>query len=427
VSTEGFNTNSGPSDLKITDMRIAVVGHRNWRWPIIKLYTNQGLVGLGEVRDGASARYALMLKSRLLGENPCNIDRLFKKINQFGGPGRFGGGVCGVEMALCDLAGKAWGVPAYMLVGGKYRDKVKVYSDTPWREDPKEMGKVLKDRMDRGFDFLKMDIGVRTALPHKGGVVNGKFVGQRMNTMHPFTGIQVTDYGISKMVEYVETVRSIVGYEIPIATDHFGHMGVENCIRIGRALDRFSLAWYEDMIPWQFTDQWKQLKNSVETPVCTGEDIYLKKGFEPLVEARAISIAHPDMGTSGGITETKKIADYCYEAGIAVALHQAGSPVVAMANVHCAAAIDNLVALEMHSVDNPWWEELVTFVGQDGPIIDNGYVTVPDAPGLGIELNEEAVREHLNTEPERFAVYPKGAFEPTDDWNELDSSDRVWS
>lgn len=138
-------------------MRIAVVGQDNWRWPIIRLYTNQGLVGLGEVRDGASARYALMLKSRLIGENPCDIDRLFRKIKQFAGHGRFAGGVCGVEMALVDLAGKAWGVPAYMLAGGKYRDRVKAYSDTPWREDAEEMGKVLKGRMDRGFQFLKMD------------------------------------------------------------------------------------------------------------------------------------------------------------------------------------------------------------------------------------------------------------------------------
>lgn len=96
---DAVRTGSRPSDLRITDMRIAVVGHGNWRWPIIKLYTNQDLVGLGEVRDGASARYALMLKSRLLGENPCDVDRLFRKIKQFGGDARLGGGVCGVEMA----------------------------------------------------------------------------------------------------------------------------------------------------------------------------------------------------------------------------------------------------------------------------------------------------------------------------------------
>ncbi|NQW16579.1 MAG: mandelate racemase/muconate lactonizing enzyme family protein [Chloroflexi bacterium] len=408
-------------------MRIAAVGQGNWRWPIIKLYTNQGLVGLGEVRDGASARYALMLKSRLLGENPCDIDRLFRKIKQFGGHGRLGGGVCGVEMALCDLAGKAYGVPAYMLAGGKYRDKIKVYADTPSLKDPEEMGKALKGRMDRGFEFLKMDIGAWIAEPHEGGVVNKAVMAESASVMHPFTGIQVSDYGISKMQEYVEVVRNIIGYEVPLASDHFGHMGVENCIRIGKALDQFTLAWYEDMIPWQFVDQWKRLKDAVETPVATGEDIYLKEGFEPLVDARAISVAHPDLATSGGILETKRIADYCYEAGISVALHQAGSPVVAMANVHCAAAIDNFVALEMHSVDNPWWDDLVDVVGQDGPMIQDGYIKLPEAPGLGIELNEEAIEAHLNEEPTNFSVYPGGLFKPTDEWDSLDAHDRAWS
>tara|TARA_B100000029_G_scaffold490837_1_gene550305 strand:+ start:3500 stop:4720 length:1221 start_codon:yes stop_codon:yes gene_type:complete len=406
-------------------MRIAVIGHGGWRWPIIKIYTNQDIVGLGEVRDGASARYALMLKSRLLGENPCDVDRLIRKLKQFGGHGRLGGGVCGVEMALMDLAGKAWGVPCYMLVGGKYRDTVKCYADTPSKEDPKEMGLLLKSRLDKGFEFLKMDIGVQIAASRKGGVVNQKEIQESATVMHPFTGIQVTDQGIDELCNYVETVRDVVGYEVPIASDHFGHMGVENCIRIGKALDKYTLAWYEDMIPWQYVDQWKRLKDSVETPVCTGEDIYMKEGFEPLVEAKAVSIMHPDLATSGGIMETKKIADYCYESGIAIALHQAGSPVVAMANAHCAAAIDNFLALEMHSVDLPWWDDLVE--GMNGQIVHNGSISIPDAPGLGIELNEEAIAEHLAVPSDNMSIYPGGLFEPTDEWNDLDSHDRTWS
>ena len=425
INTSAFNTHSNPSDLKITDMRIAVIGHGGWRWPIIKIYTNQDIVGLGEVRDGASARYALMLKSRLLGENPCDVDRLIRKLKQFGGHGRLGGGVCGVEMALMDLAGKAWGVPCYMLVGGKYRDTVKCYADTPSKEDPKEMGLLLKSRLDKGFEFLKMDIGVQIAASRKGGVVNQKEIQESATVMHPFTGIQVTDQGIDELCNYVETVRDVVGYEVPIASDHFGHMGVENCIRIGKALDKYTLAWYEDMIPWQYVDQWKRLKDSVETPVCTGEDIYMKEGFEPLVEAKAVSIMHPDLATSGGIMETKKIADYCYESGIAIALHQAGSPVVAMANAHCAAAIDNFLALEMHSVDLPWWDDLVE--GMNGQIVHNGSISIPDAPGLGIELNEEAIAEHLAVPSDNMSIYPGGVFEPTDEWNDLDSHDRTWS
>jgi len=427
-SDRKFNEFSSPSQLKITDMRVSVIGEGNWRWPIIKIYTNQGLVGLGEVRDGASARYALMLKSRLLGENPCDIDKIFQKIKQFGGHGRLGGGVCGVEMALCDLSGKAFGVPAYMLAGGKYRDRVKVYADTPLKKDPVEMGKALRGRMDRGFEFLKMDIGLWIASEFEGGVVNKKLISESSNLMHPFTGIQVTDYGISKMKEYVNAVRETIGYEIPLASDHFGHMGVENAIRIGKALDEFTLAWYEDMIPWQFVDQWKMLKNRVDTPVCTGEDIYCKEGFEPLVDAKAISVAHPDLATSGGILETKRIADYCRDAGIGVALHQAGSPVVAMANVHCALTIENFIALEMHSVDNPWWNDIVNLVGQDGPMIKSGYITVTDAPGLGVELNEDAIKDHLaKSSGRRYEIYPKGVFEETSEWDDLDAHDRVWS
>ena len=445
-----FSTNSSPSDLKITDMRIAVVGEDNWRWPIIKIYTNQDIVGLGEVRDGASARYALMLKSRLLGENPCDVERLFKKIKQFGGHGRLGGGVCGVEMALMDLAGKAYGVPAYMLAGGKYRDQIRVYSDTPSKKDPVEMGNALKERMERGFTYLKMDIGIWISEQVEGGLVfpndysddklnEGSTGGslksmmvEAQNVMHPFTGIQLTDKGISEISEYVKIVRDIVGYEIPIATDHFGHIGLESCIRLGKELDKYSLAWYEDMIPWQYTNQWKQLKNSVDTPVCTGEDIYLLDGFKPLIDNEAVSIIHPDLATSGGILETKKIGDYAQEKGIPMALHQAGSPIVAMANVHCAAATEGFIALEMHSVDNPWWDDLVNF--ETKKIINNGFVKVPESPGLGITLNEDAVEKHLNVNPGGWAgqgksmdIYPKGAFEPTEEWDKLDSHDRTWS
>ncbi len=434
---DNVSTNSKPSELKITDLRVAVVGEDTWRWPIIKLYTNQGLVGLGEVRDGASARYALMLKSRLLGENPCDVERLFRKINQFGGHGRLGGGVCGIEMALMDLAGKAYGVPAYMIAGGKYRDHIRVYSDTPTRDDPEDMGKALKGRMERGFTYLKMDIGTWIAEKVPGGLIfpndynksNSPTVESQL-VMHPFTGIQLTDNGIKAISDYVGVVRDIVGYEIPIATDHFGHIGLESCIRLGKELDQYSLAWYEDMIPWQYTNQWKQLKNSVDTPVCTGEDIYLLEGFKPLIDNEAVSIIHPDLATSGGILETKRIGNYAQEKGIPMFLHQAGSPVVAMANVHCAAATEGFIALEMHSVDNPWWDDLVT--GENEKIINNGFVKVPEAPGLGIELNEDAVKKHLNVKATHkvfgeMDIYPAGAFEATDEWNNLDAHDRTWS
>src|SRR5919112_102968 len=151
---------SEPSALKITDLRVAVVVGAPMTCPLIRIDTNQGLVGWGEVRDGASETYALMLKSRILGENPCNVDRVFRKIKQFGSQARQAGGVCGIEMALMDLAGKAWGVPCWQMLGGKFRDRVRLYADTTERETPQEQGSLLKERMARGITFLKQDFGI---------------------------------------------------------------------------------------------------------------------------------------------------------------------------------------------------------------------------------------------------------------------------
>ena len=412
-----INTNSRPSELKITDMRTVTVVGAPMRCTLIRIDTNQGICGYGEVRDGASKTYALMLKNRIIGENPCNVDKIFRKIKQFGYHARQAGGVCAVEMALMDIAGKVYGVPAYQLAGGKFRDKVRIYCDTDARSAT-EMGNKLKERMQKGFTFLKMDVGI--------GLCHGKpdtlnAPSGMLNTwtiMHPFTGIHITDKGIDVLCEYVDTVRSIIGYEIPLAADHFGHLGVEDCIRAAKALDKYRLAWLEDMIPWQFTDQYVRLSNSCETPICTGEDIYLKEGFMDLFKARAIAVCHPDLASSGGILETKKIGNLAQEHGIAMAMHMAGSPVTAMASVHCAAATENFLALENHSIDTPWWNEMVT--GLPNPIIQNGFIDVPESPGLGIDLNPDVMKEHLD---------PKnpGYFEPTTEWDKEWSHDRLWS
>ena len=166
------------------------------------------------------------------------------------------------------------------------------------------------------------------------------------------------------MAAYVARVRELVGYQIPLAADHFGHIDVNSCIRLGRALSKFQLAWLEDMVPWQYTELWKQITEAVETPTLTGEDIYLKEEFIKLIDAHAVDMIHPDLATAGGILETKKIGDYAEEHGVAMAMHFAGTPISFMANVHCAAATQNFVALEHHSADVAWWEELVVGVEQ---------------------------------------------------------------
>ena len=321
-----FNTHSHPSQLRITDMRIANIVGAPFRSTIIRIDTNQGLSGYGEVRDGASASFALMLKSRILGENPCNVDKIFRKIKQFGHHARQAGGVVAIEMALMDLAGKAYGVPAYLLAGGKFRDRILCYCDTPTEQDGTTMGHRLLERMGHGYRFLKMDVGIGLLEGIPGTLIAPPGMLQTREIQHPFTGIQITEKGIDVLCDYVAAVREVVGYEVPLAIDHFGHIGLESCIRLGQALDRFTLAWYEDMIPWQFTDQYVTLSRAVRTPICTGEDIYLKEGFMPLLEARGVAVIHPDLATSGGILETKKIGDLAQEHGVAMAMHMAGRP-----------------------------------------------------------------------------------------------------
>ncbi len=418
AAMQNVSPNSKPSELKITDLRVATVARAPMTCPLIRIDTNQGIYGLGEVRDGASKNYALILKSRLLGENPCNVDKIFRKIKQFGGHARQGGGVCGVEMALWDLAGKAYNVPAYQFLGGKFRDKVRCYADTTQTSDPKEFARRLKERIDgKGFTFLKMDLGVGL-VENQPGVVSRPLGTTSRNygmVQHMFTGMELTEKGVAAMADYVAQVREVIGMEVPLAADHFGHVGVNSCIRLGKALEKYNMAWLEDMIPWQHAELMKQITDAVDIPILTGEDIYLKEDFIKLAKMHAVDIVHPDLATSGGLLETKKIGDACQEYGVPMAMHFAGTPVSFMANVHCAAATENFVALEHHSVDVPWWEDMVH---GDKPLFEKGFANVSSKPGLGVTLNDEVVKQHL-AEP--------GYFEPTPYWDKDRSNDRHWS
>ena len=446
---DSVRTQSRPSDLKITDMRFVDITGAPMHCTLLKLYTNQGLVGFGEVRDAADKLYALQLKSRILGENPCDVDKLFRRIKQFGGQARQGGGVSGVEVALWDLAGKAFGVPVYQMLGGKFRDKVRMYCDTDAHDrTAKTMAEALRKRLAMGFTFAKMDLGIgilagvpgalsaplgylqelekASADHYEGRSLSGEERRRRysrwydmMNVPHPFTGVHVTEKGLDLIEQFMADVRAAVGSELPIALDHFGHICVEDCIKIARRLERHNPAWLEDMIPWQYTDQYLRLTQSCAVPIATGEDIYLKENFKPLLEHHAVSVIHPDILTAGGMLETKKVADMADECGVGFALHMAESPIGLMAAVHVAAASPNIMAVEFHSADCPWFEDLAT--GLPRPIIKNGFVDVPSTPGLGIEaLNDEIIAAH---------IHPNipGLWEPTDQWNDHWAHDRLWS
>lgn len=445
------NTYSSPSELRITDMRVVDIVDAPMHCTILKIMTNQGITGYGEVRDGGSRNFALALKSRIIGENPCNIDKIFRRLKQFGGHARQGGGVCAIELALWDLAGKAYGIPVYQMLGGKFRDQIRCYADTDveGKHTGKQMGEALKKRMEKGFTFLKMDLGIDLLYDEPGAlsaplgfvqelkeasenynpILRNVSMEERdkrnrwydiQNIPHSFTGIQVTEHGYDLLEQYVKDVREVIGYEVPLAIDHFGHIGVESCIKLAKRIEKYNIAWMEDMIPWQLTNQYARLAKSTAVPICTGEDIYLKENFKPLLESGGVLVIHPDILTVGGVLELKKVGDMAQDYGVAMAIHMAETPISAMAAAHVSAATENFYVQEFHSVDVPWWNDLVK-KGVKAPIVDNGYITVSDLPGFGIEeLDDEVIQKHLHPD------YP-GIWLPTNEWDQDYSHDRCWS
>ena len=261
------NRNSAPSDLKITDMRACRIA-ANYDYPIIKIYTNQDVYGLGEVRDAGVEGIALILKPYLVGKNPLNIEGNLRALRQFAGPGRMGGGYSAVDMALHDITGKVYGVPAYRLVGEKVRDRIRIYADTTDHKDPKIYAERMRKRKEMGLTFFKMDLHTEL-VADRPGAVNERGV--------------ATEKGLGYLCEYIEAIRDVIGWGVPLAADHFGPLNVKDAIRYARAFEKYQLSWAEDLVPWPNWQGLKEIRNNTTTPVLTGEDVFgLRNGFDVL-------------------------------------------------------------------------------------------------------------------------------------------------
>ncbi len=380
---------SAPSDLKITDMRACTVA-ANYDYPIIRIDTNQGVYGLGEVFAAGVKGSALMLKAHIIGKNPLEISSILRSIRNSAGQNFWNSGYGAIDLALHDIAGKVYGVPVWRLLGEKLRDKVIIYCDTTGHKDPKVYARRVARRKEMGFKFFKMDL-YTSLVADRLGAVNSRGV--------------ATEKGLGYLCELLAAGRDAIGWETPLAADHFGPLNVDDSIRYCRAFEPYQLAWAEDLIPecWLNWRGFKIIKEATTTPVLTGEQAFgLEEAFRDLITNYAVDLIHPDYVASGGLLEIKRIADFAAGHGIPTVIHQPGSPIGQIACAHLAAVLTNFVAVEHHAADMPWWDDLV--VGLPKPMIKDGYVHVPDKPGLGVELNDEVVKQHLR-EP--------GYFEPT--------------
>jgi L-alanine-DL-glutamate epimerase-like enolase superfamily enzyme len=382
----------------------------NFEWPLIRIDTDEGIAGYGEVRDHgrpyekgrhAESFYvddpkdlALDLGPELIGEDPTNVIGRFEDIRGFGGWGRLGGGISGVEMALFDIAGKHFDVPAYQLLGGKYRDEVRIYCDCRAGEPvtdsavsykltendytPEGYAEHAAQREAEGFDFLKFDLDPRALEQVSGGA------GVR--------GDHLTEAGLEYLEDVVDALRGAVDKDTDIGFDcaSMRSLSIEDAIRFGKVLDDYGISAYEDVTPDRDVSGWTEITEAIQTPTITGEDLYTLDGFRELIRNEAIDLVGPDLLTAGGIRETARIGDFANQHGMPANLHFAASPVGFMASVHSAAAIPNLLAMEFHAIGVPWWGDLV----EEGPLFEDGYAEIPDRPGLGVTPNEDAIVEH---------------------------------
>lgn len=415
----GVNKFSAPSDLKITDIRACLVA-ANFDYPIIRIDTNQGVYGLGECFAGSTTGSALALKAHLVGKNPLNIAGILGNYGR--GPGIRGSaghdfwntGYGAVDLALHDISGKVYGVPAWRLLGSKLRDRILIYCDTTDSEDPKEFGRRMAARKKLGFQFFKMDLWTRLVAKRPGAVT---------------TGGAATEKGLQYLCEYIAAVKDAIGWEAPLAADHFGALSVTDAVRYAKAFEPYNLAWAEDFLDWRNWRGYQRIRRSSTTKLLTGELAFgLEEGFQNLLDNDAVDYVQPDIVASGGLREIKRIADYAQTRGVRVVIHQPGSPIGQIASAHLAATLPNFLVCEHHAVDMPWWDDLVT--GLPKPMVKDGHVAVPDTPGLGLELNEPVVKEHLRY-PEYFEPstkydrYVMGPIVPRGPWPHY-KADGTW-
>ncbi len=370
----------GGRDVEITDVQTTMVDG-NFPWTLVRIYTDAGIVGTGEAYWGAGAPELIeRMKPFVVGENPLDIDRLTEHLVQkMSGEGSVGGvtvtAISGIEVALHDLAGKILDVPAYQLLGGKYRDKVRVYCDchTADEADPIACADEAERVVDElGYDALKFDLDVPSG--HEKDRAN-----------RHLRGVE-----IDHKVSIVKAVTERVGSRADVAFDCHWTFSGGSAKRLAQALEPFDVWWLEDPVPPENHDVQREVTQSTSTPIGVGENVYRKHGQRRLIENQAVDIIAPDMPKVGGMRETRKIADLADMYYVPVAMHNVASPIATMGSAHVGAAIPNALAVEYHSYQLGWWEDLV-----EEDVIEDGYIEIPEKPGLGVTLDMDVVEAKM--------------------------------
>ena len=394
--------------MKITDLKCTVLGEH----PIVRITTDAGISGLGQVESYKPylRPHLQFYREYLLGEDPTNVARVLLKIRHLGAFKPWGSAVSAIEMALWDVAGKAAGLPVYKLLGGKLRDRVRVYngavrfpmqawSPAAYAEDMARMKAAPE-----GFTIIKQSIAFHSPMARE---VPNFFYGEVQSGARATSRGLLTERGLKHVVACVEAMKLVLGDTVGLALDCGPGWTVPDAIRLAQALEPLHLLWLEDLItgdytPYVLADLYREVTQRTSTPIHTGEQIYLRQNFTELVERNAVNVIGPDPCDVGGIAELKWVAEYADLHGILIAPHGTGNGLLGLAAlVQVAATLpQNFIAFE-YPVGRPaWWQEIVE--GLPDPIVKDGFIEVWDRPGMGLELNAEAARQYLPAGDEHF-------------------------
>jgi galactonate dehydratase len=384
-AVDAANQSSRPTDLKITDVRCGFI--RGGAGLFVKIHTNQGIWGCGEGVDAVRGTYHLVMGfGRLLRDrNPLDVHRIFEELRR---GGVFGGGQSGVyvavlsaiETALWDLAGKALDLPIYQLLGGKFRDSVRVYMDTALYQSqlpsPEDFADSAREAVDMGMTAVKFDLD-------QGNDPNRY---DRYNwTASPAE--------LQRMVDQMTAAREAVGPNIDICADMHGRYDLPTGKRVAELMEPLNLMWLEEPVPAENVEAYKLINESSSTPICAGENLYLAHAFRPLLESGAVDIIMPDLQKAGGLGEGQRIANLAHLYYVPFAPHMVASYLGAMASAHVCASVPNFMILEwqIYFHRDPMFQEIVTF---DGEMVVDGFIPVSDRPGIGVDINEDAMRKY---------------------------------
>lgn len=365
--------------VKIKDIKVAPVMIKNYKTHLVKVETDSGLYGIGEAFPKTEVEDDIYnIKKEIIGEDPLNVEVLQQKLVQnFISRGSFTGELCGaisgIEIALWDLAGKILNIPVYILLGGKYRDKILIYHDAESGKssDPKSWVEAAHKSLSFGFKAIKL------SLP--------RYEGEKWNR-------SLSIGNMKKWAKIIETVRLLIGPNFPLAVDLHWKYNEIDVLSFTRMIEDYNVWFLEDPLPVGNEDAFVRLTNETKVPILTGENLYTRYEFRPYIEKGACNYIQPDPQKCGGLLETKKIADWGDIYGIGMFCHNGCTPVGTTASAHACSSIKNFIALESDSVEVPYWQN---FIQHEKPLYEDGYLKLSNKPGLGIELNEDVCRKHL--------------------------------